>query len=143
MRWFMIPAGAAGGWSGQGCDPAEIQRLNRATWSRGLVPRPGPVAGHAALAKLMEDRVLVSEHIAMRSEAGHLQHRGLVLVTKQRVTKSGQMSRSNPDTTHPPATGAQAAARCWPGRFHCGPGNYDVIPVPGSPPAGPWHHEGR
>jgi hypothetical protein len=41
MPWFMIPAGAAGGWSDQGCDPAEIQRLNRATWSRGRVPSQG------------------------------------------------------------------------------------------------------
>lgn len=62
MPWFMIPAAAAAGWSGQGYDPAEIQRLNGGC----LVPRPGPVAAHAALTKLIEDRVRVSEHIAMR-----------------------------------------------------------------------------
>jgi hypothetical protein len=35
MAWFMIPAA---GWSGQSGDPAEIQRLNRAAWSRGQAP---------------------------------------------------------------------------------------------------------
>jgi hypothetical protein len=37
MPWFMMPAAAAAGWSGQGGDPAEIQRLNGAGWSRGQV----------------------------------------------------------------------------------------------------------
>jgi hypothetical protein len=41
MPWFMIPAAAAAGWSGQGGDPVEIQRLNRAAWSRGQVPSQG------------------------------------------------------------------------------------------------------
>jgi hypothetical protein len=41
MPWFMIPAAAAAGWSGQGCDPAEIPRLNGAAWARGQVPSQG------------------------------------------------------------------------------------------------------
>ena len=70
-RWLV----RSGLWSGG--DPTAEQGY--------LVPRPGPVAGHAALTRLIKDRVLVNEHLAMRSEAGHLQRRGPALVTKQRA----------------------------------------------------------
>ena len=89
MPWFMIPAAAAAGWSGQGYDPAEIQRLNGGC----LVPRPGPVAAHAALTKLIEDRVRVSE------QHGHAR----------------RMSRSNP-RHNPPARDRRASHRPGAGR---------------------------
>jgi S-adenosyl methyltransferase len=59
---------------------------------------------------LIEDRVRVSEHIAVRPEAGHLQHRSPVL-----VTKNGRMSRSNP-RHNPPARGRRAGRRPGAGR---------------------------
>jgi hypothetical protein len=126
MPWFMIPAGAAGGWSGQGCDPAEIQRLNRATWSRGLVPRPGPVAGHAALTKLMEDRVLVSEHIVMRSEAGHLQHRGSCPCHEERADVTLEPRHDPPArdrrASRSPMLAGSFSLRAGELRCHSGPG---------------------
>ena len=47
--------------------------------------------------------------------------------------KTGGCRARTPDTTRPPVTDAQAAGPVLAGPVHCGPGNYDVIPVPGSP----------
>lgn len=46
-------------------------------------------------------------------------------------------SRSNPRHNPPAVTGAQAAGLVLAGPWSLRTGNYDVIPVPGSPPQGP------
>jgi hypothetical protein len=74
----------------------------------------------------------------MRSEAGHLHHRGPAL-----VTKNGRMSRSNPDATHPPVTGAQAAGPVLAGPCSLRTGELRCHSGPGQPPAKPWNHEER
>jgi hypothetical protein len=51
--------------------------------------------------------------------------------------KTGGCRARTPDTTRPPVTGGQAAGLMLAGPVHCWPGNYDVIPVPGSPRQSP------
>ena len=95
------------------------------------IPSPADLGFRAALTKLIEDRVRVSEHIAMRPGAGHLQHRGPVL-----VTKSGGCRARTPDATHPPVAGGQAAGPVLAGPCSLRTGELRCHSGPGQPPGG-------
>jgi hypothetical protein len=74
---------------------------------------PADLGFRAALTMLIEDRVRVSEHLAMRPGAGHLQHRGCGPCREKRadVALEPQTQPTRPwPARRPPA-------RCWPALF--------------------------
>jgi hypothetical protein len=93
---------------------------------------PADLGFRAALTKLIEDRVRVSEHIAMRPEPDTF---SIEILSLSRKAADVALEPQTQPTRPWPAR--RPPARCWPGPVHSGPGNYDVIPVPDSPRQSP------
>ena len=99
---------------------------------------PADLGFRAALTKLIEDRVRVSEHIAMRPGPDTFSIEVLSL-----SRKTGGCRARTPDTTRPPVAGAQAAGPVLAGPcFTAGRGTTMSFRSRAAP-AEPWNHEGR